>query len=158
MKRIVLLLMVLAMSAPAFAAWESKKDKEINAWVATLPPPDADFGPYPDDYEKLVQSHFSEQLKDPDSAKFSDFRIKKSYVLISAPNKQAQFGYAVCVNINAKNSYGAYAGKTLTWAFIRDNAIVRSAMAESTDFNSKLDMAGVYTRGDCAQQTQATTP
>ena len=51
--------------------------------------------------EKLLQAAFQGELKDADSAKFRALRYK--------PEKEAGV-WAMCGEVNAKNSYGGYAG------------------------------------------------
>lgn len=150
MKRLAIFLLAIAVAAPAFA-WGSKKDKEIDAWVATLPPPNTDFGKYPEDYESIVKSYFASRLKDPDSAKYSNFRIKQGYKIVDAPNMVAKFGYVVCVDINAKNSYGAFTGNTLAWLLIRDDNVVAGAMSGSSDFTEKVTFLSAMKHGGCTQ-------
>ncbi|MCB1514360.1 MAG: hypothetical protein H6876_09960 [Hyphomicrobiaceae bacterium] len=53
-----------------------------------------------------VQSAVSSQLKDPESARYTDFRARK---VIMPGGKVA---YQVCGYVNSKNSFGGYVGKT----------------------------------------------
>lgn len=59
-------------------------------------------GPSSDDAEKIeqVKSAVLEQLKDPESAQFSNVRV---------------VGGLVCGEVNAKNSFGGYVGKRKFW-------------------------------------------
>ena len=82
-----------------------------DAWVKTLPEPGADHGPFPEDYEEIVRSHFADLLKDPDSARYSDFRgPKPNFLIVNKFEQSTKYGYVVCVHINTKNSYGGYTG------------------------------------------------
>ncbi|MDR5772865.1 MULTISPECIES: hypothetical protein [unclassified Caballeronia] len=38
---------------------------------------------------------------------------------------RAVYGYLVCTDINAKNSYGGYTGAKRRWFLIRNGAVVR---------------------------------
>ena len=155
MKKLLLLLACLAVTGNAVADSKRKIDKAeaaaADAWVKTLPEPGADHGPFPEDYEEIVKNHFTDRLKDPDSAKYSDFRAPKpNFLIVNKFEKAAQYGYVVCVHINAKNSYGGYTGKKLAWTFIRDGAVVESAIEDSTEFRDKLRMIVVQRDSQCA--------
>lgn len=71
-----------------------------------------DFGPPPVGYEEAVKARFQYALKDPNSAMY---RIGTPYTAYSNTGLAggggiAWSGYAVNVQINAKNSYGGYTG------------------------------------------------
>lgn len=154
MKKLLLLLACLAVAGNAAADSERRSKAEAaaaDAWVKTLPEPGADHGPVPEDYEEIVKHYFADQLKDPDSAKYSDFRgPKPNFLIVNKFEKTAKYGYVVCVHINARNSYGGYTGKKLAWTFIRDGAVVESAIEDSTEFRDKLRMIVVQRDGQCA--------
>jgi hypothetical protein len=85
----------------------------------------ADYGPYPDNYEQITRSFFNSVLKDP-----SSLQIDGS---ISSPQKSwlsfmgsVQYGYKVCVRYNAKNSYGGYGGFTTEYLLIRNGVVVQN--------------------------------
>ena len=84
----------------------------------------ADYGPPPKDYEATVREYLSHTLKDPYSydLKFL-FEPRKDWSGLGA---RKQFGYAVCANVNAKNSFGAYTGFKLTYFLIRNDQVVAS--------------------------------
>lgn len=87
----------------------------------------------PKNWETIVENEISQHLKDPYSAKYSfdglpsfySFsncgRFAKSAVLSVGTSPLA--GYAGLVFVNAKNSYGAYAGKTPWFYMITDGSI-----------------------------------
>lgn len=77
---------------------------------------DADYGPYPQDYEQRIHSYLNEALLDADSAKIriitpprKVFRMSNQGVEGSGRAGWDAF-YLVCANVNAKNAYGGYAG------------------------------------------------
>ncbi len=72
--------------------------------------------------KKLVEDAIKEQLKDPDSAKFTDMTNPRKEVMVDQGN--FIYGYSTCVYVNAKNSYGGYVGKQRYWAFIRNNQVL----------------------------------
>jgi hypothetical protein len=83
----------------------------------------ADYGAYPDNYQEVVQNFMAATLKDPGSAQYN---------FIGGPMRAwnglggRAYGYAVCVNINAKNSYGGYVGYHLNYFLIHDGRVVKS--------------------------------
>lgn len=79
------------------------------------------FGKKPDDAKQLIQDYMSGVLKDPDSAKYRNMEIRKDYIII---NHKLTFGYVVSIEINGKNSYGAYTGFKSKFFKIKDNKII----------------------------------
>lgn len=101
-------------------------DRIVEEWKQTLPAPDADYGSYPADYEALVKANMENKLKDPESARYSNFSTpRKEVVIKNTLTREATYGYSVCVLVNAKNSYGAYGGNHQYWFFLRDGEILR---------------------------------
>lgn len=84
----------------------------------------ADFGPYPNDYEALIKQWAATGLKDPESARYG--RISKPRKEWMVESLKPFYGYSVCVDINAKNAYGGYTGAQKFWFMFRDGKIVRS--------------------------------
>lgn len=87
----------------------------------------ADYGGYPSDYREVVESYMSGILKDPGSAQ---------YQYLNSPQRAwsglggSLYGYAVCVNINAKNSYGGYVGGRPNYFLIHNGAVVRTVQGD----------------------------
>lgn len=81
------------------------------------------YGEKQKNYTTLIKKYFESTLKDPDSAKFYNFSKPKKEFIFN--NKQPMGGYSVCVEVNAKNSYGGYTGKQLHWLFFKDDQILR---------------------------------
>lgn len=103
---------------------EAKKhDAEFSEKVRNINLETADVGEKPKNYKELVQGTIKDALKDPDSAKFSDFSPLRKEVMVE--NRNFVYGYSTCVFVNAKNSYGGYTGKQLYWAFIRNGQVLR---------------------------------
>jgi hypothetical protein len=114
----------LSACAPSQEMQEAKKrDAEFEQSVKNINLETADVGSKPTDYQSLVEGAIREQLKDPDSAKFSGFTTPRREVMVD--QRKFIYGYSTCVFVNAKNSYGGYTGKQLYWAFIRDNKVLR---------------------------------
>jgi|SRR6185369_16635263 len=156
MKNVVLMFTFILIAGQAFSAEPRRKiskadEAAATAWVKTLPDPAADYGAPPEKYEDIVKLYYAERLKDPDSAKYSDFTTpKRSHLIVDKYEKTVRYGYTVCANINAKNSFGGYVGKKLAWLFIRDNAVVESALEGSQDFSEQVRMLVVRRDGLCA--------
>jgi hypothetical protein len=100
-----------------------KQDAEFAEKVRNINLETADVGEKPKNYKELVQSTIKDELKDPYSAKFGEFSPLRKEVM--EMNRNFVYGYSTCVFVNAKNSYGAYTGKQLYWAFIRNGQVLR---------------------------------
>ena len=131
------ILAALLLLAPLISNAQSarEKDRIANEWKQTLPAPDADYGIYPADYEALVKAYMETTLKDPESARYSNFsKPRKEHIITNVSAKEATYGYSVCVLVNSKNSYGGYAGNHQYWFFLRDGKIMRSNDVDSGYF------------------------
>ncbi|MBD1229394.1 hypothetical protein [Xenorhabdus griffiniae] len=91
--------------------------------ISTIDFSRADYGVRPSNYERVVKDYFETVLVDPESAKFSGWTEPKQEVMIK--DHLPVFGYSLCVNINAKNSYGGYTGNHLYWIFTKNNSVMR---------------------------------
>ncbi|WP_153985153.1 hypothetical protein [Lonepinella koalarum] len=106
-------------------------DAENEKFKSTLPSPNADYGILPKNYQKKATEYLKSTLKDPDSAKFSNFtKPRKEHVIYSkgkyiTPN-DVFYGYSTCVLVNAKNSYGGYVGNQLYWIFFYNREVFRT--------------------------------
>lgn len=115
---ILRLVIVVFIGAGAIA---QSKDKPIDGAIGMA---NADFGQYPVAYEELIKEWAASNLKDPESARFGAItKPRKEWVVA---NLAPVYGFSVCADINAKNSYGGYTGSQTFWFFIRDNKIVRA--------------------------------
>lgn len=75
-------------------------------------PSDFDFGAPPEGYEQTAKSYFYRVLKDPQSAMYEFSPPYPAYenLGLAQGGGIGWAGYVVDVRINAKNSYGGYAG------------------------------------------------
>ncbi len=134
-------------------------DQDTARWRASLPEPGADYGIYPQNYQEIVTTAIAGILKDPDSAKYSGFTQPRHDQVIhlefqsdgkgglvtdgsSPPVRTAIYGYAVCVAVNAKNSYGGYTGNQTYWLLIRDGQVIRTAQAGESLYIGHLATCG----------------
>jgi hypothetical protein len=82
------------------------------------------YGPKPDNYQQIVRDYLRDRLTDPTAA-IIDFKAgptqlyQKDTVI-----RDLQFGWAVCVMVNDKNTRGAYEGFTPGVYFIRNGKVV----------------------------------
>lgn len=100
----------------------------------------ADYGRYPKNYEKVIKDYMQSQLKDPDSATYKFRNIPKSGW--SSLGKTL-FGYRLCVEINAKNSYGGYVGSRMSYFMIKNDVVIDSHHTTSGSYG------GVFVNGFC---------
>ena len=88
----------------------------------------ADYGPYPTEYEQAVKNVMNQQLKDPDSAKYQFDVPRKGWYCNAAYRGQwgskKVYGYIVAVQVNAKNSFGGYTGSEQYYFMIRDGRVL----------------------------------
>lgn len=103
-------------------------------WQDSLTSKAHNHGKFPGNYKAVVLKRFSETLKDPYSAKYGRFSIpRKEHAIEDASFQKAIFGWSTCVDVNAKNSFGAYAGNTTFWFLLVDGKIARSREVTSGD-------------------------
>lgn len=90
----------------------------------SLPPdgPKPDPGPAPSaaEAERVGVAAVKPYLKDPDSIKDIEVRVSKTGWVDNAGKWDS--GWQVCFAYNAKNSYGAYAGRTVKQLILRCTA------------------------------------
>ncbi len=104
-----------------FGCTTPPQEKPIADTVDTA---NADYGPPPTNYEALIKNWATDALKDSESARYvSISKPRKEFIIASL---KPVFGYSTCATINAKNSYGGYAGNQTYWFFIRNGKIERS--------------------------------
>ncbi|MFT1618124.1 hypothetical protein [Enterobacter kobei] len=121
---VVAITLFLTACAPSKEMQEAKKrDAEFAQAVKNINLETADAGSKPDNSKFIIESAIRDQLKDPESAKFSEFTEPRKEVIVE--NRNFVYGYSSCVYVNAKNSYGGYTGKQLYWAFMRNGQVLR---------------------------------
>lgn len=123
--RIPLTVALIAVSGCATAPPQiSSTQPNSKSIAAQVDMANADFGPSPKDYEALIRQWAAASLKDPESARYG--RISRPRKEWMVENLKPYYGYSVCADINAKNSYGGYTGAQTFWFMFRDGRIVRS--------------------------------
>lgn len=82
------------------------------------------YGPRPDNYEQIVRDYLRNRLIDPTSA-LIEFKAGPTQLYQrDSVVRDLQFGWAVCVMVNDKNSRGAYDGYRAAVYFMRNGKIV----------------------------------
>lgn len=86
----------------------------------------ADYGSKPTNYKKVIKEHIADNLIDPESARFTKFsKPQKSWMSEFQGFKNFKYyGWLVCVDVNAKNSFGGYTGKKTYVALLRGDKVV----------------------------------
>lgn len=106
----------------------------------------ADYGPYPADYQAVIADYHAHTLKDPESARVQYLGGPvKGYIKANPIARDATYGYLVCMDVNAKNSFGGYTGNERTAVFIRDGKVMRYVNASAGD-----DVAAGMVKSMCA--------
>ena len=119
--RITKLSVVIVTTIASLSAFAQPSERPISESVKMDA---ADFGLYPTNYEELVKTWAVTNLKDPESARYG--RISKPRKEWEVENLRPTYGFSVCADINARNSYGGYAGAQTYWFFIRDGRVARA--------------------------------
>lgn len=83
----------------------------------------ADYGSYPDNYREIIKTYLNKTLKDPESARFDSWEPPR---MGWNGFGGSQYGFIVCVNVNAKNSYGGYVGSRPNFFMIKNGEITRT--------------------------------
>lgn len=87
----------------------------------------ADYGAYPNGYEQIIRSYLGKTLKDPDSLKLNVVRAPTTGWNGFGGRK---FGYIVCAEVNAKNSYGGYVGSRLSYFMIKNGVVIQDLVGD----------------------------
>jgi len=83
-----------------------------------------DYGPRPEDYEKIVRDYLRTRLVEPDFALIEFKAGPKPLYQKETVLRARQYGWAVCVMINDKDRRGAYEGFYPMVLYIRDGKVV----------------------------------
>ena len=81
------------------------------------------YGPRPDNYEKIIRDYLFNKLLDPGNAIVEFKAGPKQLFQQETALRSLQYGWGVCVWINDKNTRGAYDGPYPMVFFIRDGKI-----------------------------------
>ena len=102
--------------------------------------PVGDCGPVPKNADVIARAYILSSLKDPDSAQFRNGVLRKGWVRDGLLYGGAyRFGWIYSVDLNAKNSYGGYAGYEEQHIFIHNGS--RSDVTAKFKYEA-LQMAG----------------
>lgn len=121
----VCLVLVLVVLAAASAT--APKPPAEDGW---RPSTEGDYGEYPAKYEEIGRVAVLAILKDPESARWGRTSIpRREHAIVNQFRHEAVYGYSFCVEVNAKNGYGGYAGMEAYWLLVRNGHIVRMRSA-----------------------------
>lgn len=92
-----------------------------------------DYGEYPSDYKGTIESYIKPMLKDPESAQFTNYSSpKKDWLSDNQLSGRTYIGWLICVDVNAKNSYGGYVGRKTHFLIIKGNEVLYSQRDQYT--------------------------
>jgi hypothetical protein len=83
-----------------------------------------DYGPRPEDYEKIARDYLRTRLVEPDFALIEFKAGPKPLYQKETVLRDRQYGWAVCVMINDKDRRGAYEGFYPMILYIREGKVV----------------------------------
>ncbi len=85
------------------------------------------YGETPIEYKKIVEDYVKAGLIDPESAQFTRFsNPKKDWLSDNEIGGNVYIGWLVCVEVNAKNKFGGYAGRKTYTLILKDNKVLFS--------------------------------
>lgn len=91
----------------------------------------ADYGPYPDNYEQIIKDQYTKTLFDPYTAVYT-FKGSPTKAWFSRYG-QVMYGWAICGTINAKNRMGGYVGaQPFYFLFHKGNVVQKIDYPEVT--------------------------
>jgi len=120
MRRMAMFLVVLGVGTAA-AVIGGCKTPPTQAEMAAY-----DYGPRPDNYEKLIRDHLWPRLLDPGKAIVEFKAGPKQLFQQDTTLRSLVYGWGVCVWINDRNTRGAYDGPYPMVFFIRNGRIVKA--------------------------------
>lgn len=95
----------------------------------------ANYGTYPGDYQEVIKRHMNLVLKDPASAQYNFYKGPSQAWYSPSPlvggDGSTKFGYAVCVGVNAKNSFGGYTGMKPSYFLVRNGSVIARLIGDS---------------------------
>jgi hypothetical protein len=95
----------------------------------------ADFGPYPKNYQAIIKRDIAPTLVDPTSPLYTfDKPVKQG-----RSGNPPLFGWRVCGTINSKNRMGGYSGPAQYYVMIRNGHVIYELIGDSTDDNPIMD-------------------
>lgn len=122
----VALAFMLLIGSPQANAWISKKQyaEMVASWPAEGPRPSDEVA------QAVALAYFNRVLKDPYSARYEWGTIEQG-TFRGAFDRFGATGWILTVDVNAKNSYGAYVGLTSYKIVMRSNTIIEAYRYDS---------------------------
>lgn len=97
----------------------------------------ANFGSYPSNYEKIIKTYLDKTLKDPDSVKYEFTSTPWATWFVN--QYFIDYGWGVCANLNAKNSYGGYTGYKINLFIIKYSEVVYNYIENENISSSEIN-------------------
>jgi hypothetical protein len=91
----------------------------------------ADFGPYPKNYQAIIKRDLAPSLIDPTAPLYTFGKPEK----LGRAGNPPLFGWRVCGTLNSKNRMGGYGGPSQYYVLIRDGHVADDLIGDSTDDN-----------------------
>ncbi len=119
-KIVVIFLGLLLLGCSPHEFFTPPTDAELNARV----------GEEPKNHVVAISEYFNSRLKDPESARYSNYSLPKKYWIPDndiegfSAVKKINYGWLICVDINAKNSYGGYVGAKRHYLLLMGDYVV----------------------------------
>ncbi len=89
-------------------------DERLACYDETNPPKFVAKKAWELDAQETIDKAFAESLKNPDSV--LEYALTPEFECTQLGQKKTEFTTCLCVKMNSKNSYGAYAGTEITYA------------------------------------------
>ena len=83
-------------------------------------------GPYPKDYQEIIQNWLQTALVDPTSAQIEWITAPKAGTMPEKKNGKPLFGYLVEFRLNSRNRFGAYTGMQKKTVLIHDGQVIKT--------------------------------
>lgn len=98
----------------------------------------ANYGSFPSSYQEIIKTFMHDGLFDPYSAMYEKWSGPSKGYFYSVGGQW--FGYRVCVNINAKNKFGAYVGASRHYFLLNNGKVTvyRDGSGSSSYLVNKL--------------------
>jgi len=138
MQRIAMFLAILGVGTAAALTGGCKNPPTQSEMAAY------DYGPRPENYEKLIRDYLWPKLLDPGNAIVEFKAGPKQLFQQETALRPLRYGWGVCMWINDKNTSGAYDGPYPMVFFIRDGKIVAVNGGEDDNI-----IGWRYARADC---------
>lgn len=85
-----------------------------------------------------MRAHLRSSLKDPGSAQVENLRGPSRVTMKGSMLGPPQYGWGICANVNAKNSFGGYVGFRPVAMIWRDGRVLTTAGGSNNSIDNAL--------------------